>query len=183
MEEQFTVPLKNAYMDDSDFEFLVGVIKGLETTLVLKAADFGDSKFALIIWDDKVSRETSFETALSKELTSAGISVRSFADIPSGVSFDSFEKEEFFSFLSSKGIDNLIVGSLNVIDNGDVYNLKSVTCEAHIKVIEIKSRKVLAAFEKSNTGVQINLQRAKAKTTSALVGEISPMIIDIAGVQ
>ncbi len=183
MAEQFTVPLKNAYMDDSDFEFIEGILKGLEVSLILKAADFGGSKFSLIVWNDKGKRETSFETALSKELTAAGISVRAFANVPEGVSFDSFENDKFFSSLAAKGIDCLIVGSLNMIDNGDVYNLKSVTGEAHIKVIEIKSRKLLAAFEKSNTGVQINFKRAKAKTTTALVGDIAPKIVDIAGVQ
>ena len=183
MAEQFTVPLKNAYMDDSDFEFIEGILKGLEVSLILKAADFGGSKFSLIVWNDKGKRETSFETALSKELTAAGISVRAFANVPAGVSFDSFENDKFFSSLAAKGIDCLIVGSLNMIDNGDVYNLKSVTGEAHIKVIEIKSRKLLAAFEKSNTGVQINFKRAKAKTTTALVGDIAPKIVDIAGVQ
>jgi len=183
MDEQFTVPLKNAYMDDTDFEFIEGILKGLEVSLILKASDFGDSKFTLIVWDDNGKRETSFETALSKELTAAGISVRAFANVPQGVSFDSFENDKFFSSLADKGIDCLVVGSLNTIDNGDVYSLKSVTGEAHIKVIEIKSRKILAAFEKSSTGVQINFKRAKAKTTSALVADIAPKIIDIAGVQ
>ena len=28
MSEQFTVPLKNAYMDDSDYEFMAGMLKG-----------------------------------------------------------------------------------------------------------------------------------------------------------
>ncbi len=183
MAEQFTVPLKNAYMDDSDFEFIEGILKGLEVALILKAADFGGSKFALIMWNDEGGRETSFETALSKELTSAGISVRAFAEVPPGVSFDSFENDKFFSSLASKGMDCLIVGTLNIIDNGDVYNLKSVTGEAHIKVIEIKSRKILAAFEKSSSGVQINFKRAKAKVSSALVSDIAPKIVDIAGVQ
>lgn len=183
MTEQFTVPLKNAYMDDSDFEFIEGILKGLEVSLILKASDFADTKFTLIVWNEKGKRETSFETALSKELTAAGISVRAFANVPQGVSFDSFENDQFFSSLAAKGIDCLVAGSLNMIDNGDVYSLKSVTAEAHIKVIEIKSRKLLAAFEKSNTGVQINFKRAKAKTASSLVKDIAPKIVDIAGVQ
>ncbi|MDO9513369.1 MAG: hypothetical protein Q7J59_02005 [Elusimicrobiota bacterium] len=183
MAEQFTVPLQNAYMDDSDFQFIEGILKGLEVSLTLKAADFGGSKFAMVVWDDKGKRETSFETALAKQLTAAGISVRAFSDIAQGVSFDNFENEEFYGFLTAQGMDNLIVGRVKVIDNGDVYNLKSVTSQADMKVVELKTRKLLAAFEKSKTGVQINFERAKSKTSKELVEEIAPELVDIAGVQ
>ena len=183
MAEQFTVPLKNAYMDDSDFQFIEGILKGLEIPVILKAADFGGSKFALVVWDNEGRRDSSFETLLSKQLTAAGISVRAFSDITKGVSFDNFENEEFYNFLISKGMDNLIVGRVRVIDNGEVYGLRSVTTRADMKVVEVKSRKLLAAFEKSKSGVQINFERAADKTSKELVEEIAPQVIDIAGVQ
>ncbi|PIU18185.1 MAG: hypothetical protein COT16_03045 [Elusimicrobia bacterium CG08_land_8_20_14_0_20_44_26] len=182
-EEQFTDSLKNAYMDDSDIDSMRGSIKETYIEIILKAADFGGSKFCLIIWNDGGKRENAFEVSLMKELTTAGISVRTFAELPSGVGFDSFESKDFYDFLSSQGMDTLIVGRLGIIDNGDVYNLKSVTTQIDIKVSEIKTRKMLAAFQKANTGVQINFERAKQKTSSELAKELSPQIIEIAGVQ
>jgi len=64
-----------------------------------------------------------------------------------------------------------------------VYGLRSVTTRADMKVVEVKSRKLLAAFEKSKSGVQINFERAADKTSKELVEEIAPQVIDIAGVQ
>ncbi|MFH1352222.1 MAG: hypothetical protein ABIH68_01450 [bacterium] len=181
--EPFLDSLKNAYMDDSDFDSLKKSLENSVVSIILKASDFGGQKFCLIVWNEAGKREHSFEVSTTKELGKAGISVRSFSEIPQEVSFDSFENEKFYDFLSSQEMDALIVGRLNVIDNGDVYNLRSVTSRIDLKVIEIKTRKILAAFEKEQTGVQINLERAKSKTFSDLVGLIAPQLIDIAGVQ
>jgi len=180
---QFLDSLKNAYMDDSDFDSLKKSLENAVVSIILKASDFGGQKFCLIVWNEAGKRENSFEVAVTKELGKAGISVRSFSEIPQGVSFDSFENDKFYDFLSAQGMDALIVGRLNVIDNGDVYNLRSVTSQVDLKVIEIKTRKVLAAFEKEKSGVQINFKRAKSKTSSELVELVAPQIIDIAGVQ
>jgi len=181
--EQFLDSLKNAYMDDSDFNSLKKSLENSAVSIILKAADFGGQKFSLIVWNESGKREHSFEVTVMKELGKAGISVRSFSEIPKEVSFENFENEKFYNFLSSQGMDALIVGTLSVIDNGDVYNLRSVTTRIDLKVIEIKTRKILAAFEKEQTGVQINFKRAKSKTSSDLVKLIAPQLIDIAGVQ
>ncbi|MCD6413050.1 MAG: hypothetical protein J7L54_02765 [Elusimicrobia bacterium] len=181
--DQFLNPLENAYMDSSDFSFLKKNIDDMAISVILKAADFGGRKYCLLVWDERGRRQDSFEVSLTKNLTNAGISVRTFSRIPSGVNFRNFEDENFYGFLRKQEIGGLIVGELKIVDNGSVYNLRSVSANISLKVIDIKNRKVLAAFEKTQTGVQINFERAKIKTTAELVKKIAPQIIDIATVQ
>ncbi len=181
--DQFLVPLKNAYMDEADFSAFKKTLADAAISVILKAADFGGRKYCLLVWDERGRRQNSFEVSLTKRLTNAGISVRSFARVPAGVNFRNFEKENFYDFLKKQGIGGLIIGELKIVDNGSVYSLRSVSANISLKVIDIKSKKVLAAFEKTQTGVQINFERAKIKTTNELVEKIAPQIIDITSVQ
>jgi len=179
---QFMETIKSA-ISDKQREVLENLISQAQISIVLKASDFGGKSVCILFWSEEGQRVMTFEVSLAEKLTEVGVNIKSFSNIPTGINFGNFEQDVFYKFLKEKGVDVLVVGKLKAIDNGNVYNLKSVTVNADYKIVEVKSKKITLSKTDSKTAVQINFDRAKAKALKGLAEIVSKSLQEILSIQ
>jgi len=179
---QFIETIKNA-ISKKQREVLENIILQSQISIILRASDFGGKSVCILFWDEERKRVGSFEVSLAEKLTEVGVNIKSFSNIPTGINFENFEQGVFCEFLKEKGVDVLVVGKLQTIDNGNVYSLRSVTVNADYKIVEIKTKKITLSKTDSKTAVQINFGRARTKALKELAEIVSKSLQEILSIQ
>jgi len=177
--EQFLSNLENLYITESDLRSLKNIIEEKTVEVVLKSSEFGFSKTTVIIWKKRGGRSPQAEDIISSTLIDSGINVITLNRRFRGINYRNFETEDFFNILKSKGIEKAVLGEIELIDNGKVYSLYSVTGVLKLKIISVKEREVLTTIEETKNTVDLNFDKAAHKVIEFLSKKLSPKIIEL----
>jgi len=118
--EQFLSLLKNAYLSNQDLKALEEIIEEKKVKILISSSEFGFSKVCVFVFKKDGGRSSQAENIISKILIDSGIKVAEM-NIPKFLNYKNFMKKIFFTLLRKKGVKKVIVGELEVIDNGKVY--------------------------------------------------------------